>query len=96
MTATGAIIARDREIWLVRRSAPRKLSRAGLLSGHSGSALRKMLEEAGIDLRQLRLANAIPLRPIEYSKHCKPRNRTPTIEEIDRYGAAVLTRHPAF
>jgi DNA polymerase len=59
--------------------------------GAAGTALRKMLEEAGIDPRQLRLANAIPFRPIEYSKDHKPRNRTPTIEEIDHYGATVLT-----
>jgi uracil-DNA glycosylase family 4 len=59
--------------------------------GAAGSALRKMLEEAGIDPRQLRLANAIPFRPIAYSKDRKPRNRIPTIEEIEHYGAAVLT-----
>ena len=60
-------------------------------AGAAGSALRKMLKHAGIDPKQLRLTNAIPFRPIEYSKGCKPRNRTPTIEEIDHYGAAVLT-----
>jgi DNA polymerase len=59
--------------------------------GPAGCALRKLLEQAGIDLRQLRLANAIPFRPIEYTKKSKLRNRTPTIEEIDHYGAAVLT-----
>lgn len=58
--------------------------------GPAGSALRKMLEQAGIDLGQVRLANVIPFRPIEYSKGRKLRNRTPTLEEIDRYGAAVL------
>jgi uracil-DNA glycosylase family 4 len=36
--------------------------------GAAGSALRKMVEEAGIDARKLRLANAIPFRPIAYSK----------------------------
>jgi DNA polymerase len=59
--------------------------------GPAGNALRKMLEEGGIDPGQLRLANAIPFRPIEYSKDCKPRNRSPTTEEIQCYGAAVLT-----
>ena len=58
--------------------------------GPAGSALRKMLEEAGINLGQLRLANVIPFRPIEYCKGRKLRNRTPTLEEIDHYGAAVL------
>ncbi|NOJ48713.1 uracil-DNA glycosylase [Bradyrhizobium archetypum] len=59
--------------------------------GPAGCALRELLEQAGIDLRQLRFANAIPFRPIEYTTKSKLRNRTPTIEEIDHYGAAVLT-----
>jgi uracil-DNA glycosylase family 4 len=59
--------------------------------GPAGNALRKMLEQSGIDLGQLRLANAIPFRPITHSKDRKPRNRSPTTEEIERYGAAVLT-----
>src|SRR5437764_4542703 len=58
--------------------------------GAAGRALREMLDEAGIDPRRVRLANAIPFRPIAYSKDRKPRNRSPTIEEIDRYGAAML------
>lgn len=58
--------------------------------GPAGRALREMLDEAGIDPQQLRLANVIPFRPIAYSKDRKPRNRRPTIEEVDRYGAAVL------
>ncbi|MEH2622689.1 uracil-DNA glycosylase family 4 [Bradyrhizobium sp. AZCC 1719] len=59
--------------------------------GPAGGALRKLLEQAGIDLRQLRLANVIPFRPMEHTKKSKPRNRAPTIEEINHYGAAVLT-----
>ena len=59
--------------------------------GPAGNVLHKMLEEAGTDLGRLRLANAIPFRPIEHSKDCKPRNRSPTTEEIQCYGAAVLT-----
>ena len=59
--------------------------------GPAGRALREMLEEAGIDSKQVRLANAIPFRPIAYAKDRKPRNRSPTIEEVARYGAAVLT-----
>ncbi|WP_334419675.1 MULTISPECIES: uracil-DNA glycosylase [unclassified Bradyrhizobium] len=59
--------------------------------GLAGNALRKMLEESGIDPGQLRLANVIPFRPIEHSKDHKPRNRSPTTEEIQFYGAAVLT-----
>ncbi|MEH2505978.1 uracil-DNA glycosylase family 4 [Bradyrhizobium sp. AZCC 1578] len=59
--------------------------------GPAGCALRKLLEQAGIDLRQLRLANAIPFRPIECTEKSTLRNRAPTIEEINQYGAAVLT-----
>lgn len=58
--------------------------------GPAGKALREMLDEAGIDSQQGRLANAIPFRPIAYSKDRKPRNRGPTIDEIDHYGTAVL------
>src|SRR5439155_15764086 len=58
--------------------------------GPAGQALREMLRQAGIDLKQVRLANAIPFRPIAYSKDRKPRNRSPTIEEVGRYGAAML------
>jgi DNA polymerase len=59
--------------------------------GPAGRALREMLEEAGIDAKRVRLANAIPFRPITYSRDQKPRTRSPTIEEVDRLGAAVLT-----
>lgn len=59
--------------------------------GPAGNALRKMLKEGGIDPGQLRLANAIPFRPIEHSKDCKPRNRSPTTDEIQCHGVAVLT-----
>src|SRR5205823_1425473 len=58
--------------------------------GPAGRALREMLDEAGIDPQRVRLANAIPFRPIACSKDRKPRNRSPTIEEVDHYGAAVL------
>jgi DNA polymerase len=59
--------------------------------GPAGRALREMLEEAGIDPKQVRLANAIPFRLIAYSKDRKPRNRSPTTREVGYYGAAVLT-----
>lgn len=59
--------------------------------GPAGNALRTMLKEGGIDPGQLRLANAIPFRPIEHSNDCKPRNRSPTTDEIRRHGLAVLT-----
>jgi uracil-DNA glycosylase family 4 len=58
--------------------------------GPAGRALREMLEEAGIDPKQVRMANAIPFRPMVHSKGRKPRNRSPTIDEVGRYGAEVL------
>ena len=58
--------------------------------GPAGRSLREMLQEAGIDPRHMRLANAIPFRPIAHSSGRKPRNRSPTIEEVNHYGAAVL------
>jgi uracil-DNA glycosylase len=59
--------------------------------GPAGRALREMLAQAGIDPEQVRLANAIPFRPIASSKDRKPRNRSPTIDEVNRYGKAVLS-----
>jgi uracil-DNA glycosylase family 4 len=53
--------------------------------GPAGRALREMLEEAGIDPTQVRLANAIPFRPIAHSTGRKLRNRSPTMEEVRRY-----------
>ena len=58
--------------------------------GPAGRALRQMLQQAGIDPKQVRLANAIPFRPVAHSNDQRPRNRSPTIEEVGRYGAAVL------
>lgn len=59
--------------------------------GPAGRALRGMLQDAGIDSRRVRLANAIPFRPIAYSNNRKAHNRSPTIEEVGHYGAAVLS-----
>lgn len=59
--------------------------------GPVGNALRNMLKQAGIELAELRLANAIPFRPVANRKGCKLRNRTPTPQEIDRYSAAVFS-----
>ena len=58
--------------------------------GPAGRALHEMLLEVGIDPKQVRLANAIPFRPIAYSSRRKAHNRNPTTEEVGRYGAAVL------
>jgi uracil-DNA glycosylase len=58
--------------------------------GPVGAALRDMLREAGIDVSQVRLANAIPFRPIEWSPRGRVRNRRPTEKELRVYGQSVL------
>jgi DNA polymerase len=59
--------------------------------GPAGRALREMLEQAAIDTRQLRLANAVPYRPVERTGDDTVRNRTPDAEEVRRWGKATLT-----
>ena len=50
-----------------------------------------MMREAGIDFSRVRLANAIPYRPIERSTRGRLRNRTPTRTELRTYGQSVLS-----
>jgi DNA polymerase len=49
-----------------------------------------MMREAGIDMSRVRLANAIPFRPIERSPAGRIRNRRPSEKEIQSYGQSVL------
>ena len=56
-----------------------------------GAALRDMMREAGIDMSRVRLASAIPFRPIERSRIGRVRNRRPTEKELRTYGQAVLS-----
>ena len=58
--------------------------------GPVGGALRDMMREAGIDASRVRLANAIPFRPIERSRSGQFRNRRPTAKELRAYGGPVL------
>lgn len=58
--------------------------------GPAGQCLREMLLEAGIDLAQIRLANATPVRPIEKTTTGRVRNRSPSREEIRVLGRSVL------
>jgi DNA polymerase len=59
--------------------------------GPAGEALRDMMREAGIDFSRVRLANAIPFRPIERSARDRLRNRTPTRTELRNHGQSVLS-----
>ena len=59
--------------------------------GPAGEALRDMMRTAGIDFARVRLANAIPYRPIERSTRVRVRNRTPTRTVLRTYGQAVLS-----
>jgi uracil-DNA glycosylase len=56
--------------------------------GPAGQALRDMLMEAKVDPAQLRLANAIPLRPID--RRNGNRSRAPTASEVAAYSHLVL------
>jgi uracil-DNA glycosylase family 4 len=58
--------------------------------GPAGRALREMLNEAKVDLAQLRLANAIPFRPIDRRGGKRPRNRAPTAREVGEFRSLVL------
>ena len=57
--------------------------------GPAGAALREMLTEARVDQAQLRLANAVPFRPLDY-KSGRTRSRAPTVQEIARLGRFAL------
>jgi uracil-DNA glycosylase len=58
--------------------------------GPAGRALRDMMREVGIDASRVRLANAIPFRPLERSSRDQFRNRRPTESEVRTYGRSVL------
>jgi uracil-DNA glycosylase len=58
--------------------------------GPAGRALREMFNEAKVDLAQLRLANAIPFRPLDRRSSKRPRNRAPTTREVAEFGSVVL------
>lgn len=59
--------------------------------GPAGKALDTMLEEAGCDRASMRLANAVPYRPITRSRNGKLQDRKPTAAEVEHYGGTVLT-----
>ena len=58
--------------------------------GPAGTALRDMIRKAGMDESEIRLANALPFRPIERSAKRALRNRRPTEKELRDYGPIVL------
>jgi len=58
--------------------------------GPAGAALRDMMREAGMRESKIRLANALPFRPIERSTRRGLRNRRPTEKELRDYGPIVL------
>lgn len=58
--------------------------------GSAGTGLRDMMRDAGMNELQIRLANALPFRPIQRSPHSRLRNRRPTEKELRDYGPTVL------
>jgi DNA polymerase len=83
---------RDACLYLVGEAPGKKEAEAGRpFVGPAGEALRDMMREAGIDFSRVRLANAIPFRPIERTARDRLRNRTPTKIELHAYGRSVLS-----
>jgi uracil-DNA glycosylase family 4 len=83
--------SRAPRVYLVGEAAGRQEAEAGRpFVGPAGTALRDMLREAGIDESQIRLANALPFRPIERSAKRGLHNRRPTEKELRDYGPFVL------
>ena len=84
----GSLNAR---LYLVGEAPGRQEAETGRpFVGPVGAALRDMMHEAGIDVSWVRLANAIPFRPVERSPGGRVRNRRPTDKELRIYGQSVL------
>lgn len=79
-------------LYLVGEAAGREEADIGRpFVGPAGKALRDMMREAAVDASRVRLANAIPFRPIERSARGQFRNRRPTAKELRTYGRFVLS-----
>jgi len=84
----GSLNAR---LYLVGEAPGRQEAETGRpFVGPVGVALRDMMREADIDVSRVRLANAIPFRPIKRSPGGRVRNRRPTDKELRIYGQSVL------
>ena len=78
-------------LYLVGEAPGRQEAESGRpFMGPAGQALRDMMREAGVNASLVRLANAIPFRPIERSWEGRYRNRRPTMQELETYGPLVL------
>lgn len=78
-------------VYLVGEAPGRQEAEAGRpFVGPAGTALRDMMRDAGMDEWQIRLANALPFRPIQRSAQRRLRNRKPTDRELRHYGPIVL------
>jgi len=74
-------------VYLVGEAPGRQEAETGRpFVGPAGTALRDMMREAGIDEAQIRLANALPFRPIERSAKAGLRNRRPTERNFGTMG----------
>lgn len=83
--------SRAPRVYLVGEAPGRQEAEAGRpFVGPAGAALRDMMHEAGIDISQTRLANALPFRPIQRSAKRRLSNRKPTASELRDYGPIVL------
>lgn len=78
-------------VYLVGEAPGRQEADAGRpFVGPAGMALRDMIREAGMEDAQIRLANALPFRPIERAARRGLRNRRPTEKDLRDSGGLVL------
>lgn len=83
--------SREPRVYLVGEAPGREEAEAGRpFVGSAGTGLRDMMRDAGMNELQIRLANALPFRPIQRSPHSRLRNRRPTEKELRDYGPTVL------
>ncbi|MBU6462201.1 MAG: uracil-DNA glycosylase [Proteobacteria bacterium] len=83
--------SRAPRVYLVGEAPGREEAESGRpFVGPAGTALREMMREAGMNEAQIRLANALPFRPIKRSTTRGLRNRKPTNKELRAYGPIVL------
>ena len=84
----GSLVPR---VYLVGEAPGHQEAEAGRpFVGPAGAALRDMMREAGMRESKIRLANALPFRPIERSTRRGLRNRRPPEKELRDYGPIVL------
>lgn len=83
--------SREPRVYLVGEAPGRQEAETGRpFVGSAGTGLRDMMRDAGMNELQIRLANALPFRPIQRSPHSRLRSRRPTEKKLRDYGLPYL------